>query len=413
MGGGGGALTPTTTSTPSSPSSSSEPLPPEFAEYVAVSPVSDDDESGVCDDDYDEAVAIPYFNRLLREFNEETDRLLCEAEEKEESDRLLREAEAKEESDRQLLEAKELIRRYKPGDWVEGVGGAKAGQFVLPEITTLLLVGPRGSGKSTLVNRITKVFDKDDNPFAPARAQVSCNSKSNGTIFVREYPIPRNSSAICVYDTHGWSNNQEKNFKMLHQWMTKGISHGETTMWDNDEGNKTGHIKPLGRQYSFLRYITRKVNFVIFVVDGVAVLESVGSDNKGYTDILRQTFMYPFLSFGDDKPVVVVTHGDRLSIQQRAHVRNELAKLLNIPAQQIYDIPGSDDYQTDMAVLDMLHYSVRHAEQNLPVKLNYHLEVLGCETLNKMAEQLMGLDAVIEVAIIFLCIVILLLRFFR
>jgi len=37
--------------------------------------------------------------------------------------------------------------------------------------------------------------------------------------------------------------------------------------------------------------------------------------------------------------------------------------------------------------------------------------VLGRETRNKMAEQLMGLDAVIEVAIIFLCIVILLLRF--
>lgn len=77
------------------------------------------------------------------------------------------------------------LSRYKPGDWVEGVGGAKAGQFVLPEITTLLLVGPRGSGKSTLVNRITRVFDKDDNPFAPARAQVSCKFyPSGGCYFV-------------------------------------------------------------------------------------------------------------------------------------------------------------------------------------------------------------------------------------
>lgn len=71
-----------------------------------------------------------------------------------------------------LLESQPMIR-YKPGDWIEGVGGAKAGHFVLPEITTLLLVGPRGSGKSTLVNRITRVFDKDDVPFAPDRAQVS------------------------------------------------------------------------------------------------------------------------------------------------------------------------------------------------------------------------------------------------
>lgn len=42
----------------------------------------------------------------------------------------------------------------------------------------------------------------------------------------------------------------------------------------------------------------------------------------------------------DDKPVVVVTHGDRLSMQQRAHVQNKLAELLGIPVQQIFDIPG-------------------------------------------------------------------------
>ena len=65
------------------------------------------------------------------------------------------------------------MSRYKPGDCIEGAGGTKAGDYILPEITTLLLVGPRGAGKSTLVNRITRVFDKDDVPFAPDRAQVS------------------------------------------------------------------------------------------------------------------------------------------------------------------------------------------------------------------------------------------------
>ena len=42
----------------------------------------------------------------------------------------------------------------------------------------------------------------------------------------------------------------------------------------------------------------------------------------------------------DDKPAVVVTHGDRLSFQPRSQVQNELAETLAIPPPQIFDIPG-------------------------------------------------------------------------
>ena len=42
----------------------------------------------------------------------------------------------------------------------------------------------------------------------------------------------------------------------------------------------------------------------------------------------------------DDKPVVVVTHGDCLSMLQRTHVQNELAEVFGIPVRQIFDIPG-------------------------------------------------------------------------
>ncbi|CAN6351512.1 unnamed protein product [Urochloa humidicola] len=303
------------------------------------------------------------------------------------------------------------MNRYKPGDCIEGAGGTKVGDYILPEITTLLLVGPRGAGKSTLVNRITRVFDKDDDPSAPDRAQVSGNSKSNGTVFLREYPVPRSSTAICIYDTQSLSNNPQRNFKMLQKWMTKGISHGEIVMGDTDEGIKTNEIKPLGNQFSFLSCKTRKVNFVIFVVDGVSILEEIESNKKDYIDVLHETFKHPFLSIGDDKPVVVITHGDRLSLLQRAHVRNELADVFGIPVQQIFDIPGSDDYQTDLAILDMLRYCIQHAEQNLPIKLSYLLEVRGHETFKVAAERLMALDAVLEATIIFLCITILLLRF--
>ncbi|CAM0957263.1 unnamed protein product [Alopecurus aequalis] len=379
MGGGSDSGNLSSTSTPTSPSSSSERLPPEFADYVPVLSPSDgdSDECSVCDDP--EVEALLYGSRFQVQ-------------------------------DRPLREAKELIRRYKPGHWIEGVGGAKAADYVLPDITALLLVGPRGAGKSTLVNRITRVFDKDDDHFAPERAQVSYNSKSNGTCFVREYKIPRNSNGICVYDTRSLSGNPEKDFKFLQRWVMKGISHGEMVMWDTDDDAKIKNLKSMGRQYSFLPCKTRKVNFVIFVVDGISILGSIDKDREGYMDMLRQTFMNPLLSFGDDKPAVVVTHGDRLSFQQRSYVKNELADTFDIPLQQIFDIPGSDDYEADMAVLDMLRYCIQHAEQNFPLKLNYLLEMHGRETLTKMMAWLMSLDAVMDATIVFLCVVALLLR---
>jgi len=62
--------------------------------------------------------------------------------------------------------------RYTPGSWINDVGGKKRGNYVIPKTTTLLLVGAKGSGKSSLVNRISRVFE--DDKFASERAQVTC-----------------------------------------------------------------------------------------------------------------------------------------------------------------------------------------------------------------------------------------------
>lgn len=130
--------------------------------------------------------------------------------------------------------------------------------YDVPETTCLVLVGPSLSGKTSLINRISKVFDNDK--FAPARAQVSCihfinisfihdqtkqlfivlrnfhciyllmsdNSRiGDGTYFLHEYMIPRNSNSICLYDTRSLSDKSHENNKMLKNWMTKGVRDGE------------------------------------------------------------------------------------------------------------------------------------------------------------------------------------------
>lgn len=63
---------------------------------------------------------------------------------------------------------------YTPGGWIEKVDDRDLSDYDVPKTTSLILVGPKGSGKSSLVNRISKVFEDDIDKFAPDRAQVSC-----------------------------------------------------------------------------------------------------------------------------------------------------------------------------------------------------------------------------------------------
>lgn len=52
------------------------------------------------------------------------------------------------------------------------MGGLQLTDYDVPKTTSLILVGPKGSGKSSLVNKISKVFEGDK--FLSERAQVSC-----------------------------------------------------------------------------------------------------------------------------------------------------------------------------------------------------------------------------------------------
>ncbi|XP_042464762.1 uncharacterized protein LOC122047489 isoform X1 [Zingiber officinale] len=307
-----------------------------------------------------------------------------------------------------LRETKDLILRHKPGDWIEEVGGTTVGDYEVSDCTTLLLIGPRGSGKSTLINRITMVFEDDQS--TPHRAQVSHNlSATLGTCFLQEYMIPRKSKSLCIYDTRSLSSKPSDNVELLQCWMTRGVSHGEMVIRQSDDIMTRNTIKSMVRQGVFSPCKKRVVNFVILVVNGVSILESIHAKDNGYVDILLETFKYPFLSFKDNKPALVITHGDELSISQRACVRMYLGELLGIPpVQQIFDIADMKDEDTELAIVDMLRYCIEHADRNLPFNQNYLLQ--GQRICHSMMEMLQGYDTILEVVVITLCIILLLLR---
>ncbi|XP_016198307.1 uncharacterized protein LOC107639347 isoform X1 [Arachis ipaensis] len=270
-----------------------------------------------------------------------------------------------------LKHVKEKILSYKPGAWIENVGGLQTCDYDVPKTTCLLLVGPGGSGKSSMINRISKVLE--DDKFAPARAQVSYNLLTgDGTYFLQEYMIPRHSTSICLCDTRSLSDNsnENENDRVLKSWMTKGVRHGELVVRKTDSRILKKSLKCKARKNGFISSKIRKVNFVIYVVSGLSVLKSMkdtGARERQYIETIVQTFNSPFLSFKDDKPVLVFTHGDLLSLPDRVRVRAYLGELLGIPPTiQIFDIPDCDDLATESTIIEMLRYSLEHAERNFP-----------------------------------------------
>ncbi|KAA8543539.1 hypothetical protein F0562_021715 [Nyssa sinensis] len=270
-----------------------------------------------------------------------------------------------------LEEAKSKILSYTPGAWIEMVGGMKLSDYDVPKTASLLLIGPRGSGKSSLVNKISRVFE--DDKFASERAQVSYNSSvGDGTYFLQEYMIPRGSTSFCLNDTRSLSDESYENMEMLKRWMTKGVRHGELAIRDSDSSSLKTIMKSKARHNGYKSSEARMVNFVIYVVNGLSVLKSMNSNDEAgmqYTQLISTTFNCPFLSFKDDKPVIVVTHGDLLSLSDRAMIRVHLGELLGIPPKkQIFDIPEISDPMTELTIVDMLRYSLEHADRNLPGK---------------------------------------------
>nr|GMD20164.1 uncharacterized protein LOC109173662 isoform X9 [Ipomoea batatas] len=266
--------------------------------------------------------------------------------------------------------AKRKILGYTPGSWTEGVGGTNLRDYKVPKTTTILLIGTKGSGKSSLVNKISDVFVSKK--FTSQRAQVSFNpSIGGGTCFAQEYMIPKCEKAFCLYDTPSLFDDQSENENILKHWMTKGVRHGEPILRASDDVGFETRME-CNAHDGYSRIEARPINFVVFVVNALSVLEAMeGEDEtmKRYTQVVSKAFNSPFLSFKDDKPVVVVTHGDLLSLSERVRVRVHLGELLGIhPKTQIFDIPESDDSGTKVAILDMLHYCLYHADKNLPLK---------------------------------------------
>lgn len=267
-----------------------------------------------------------------------------------------------------IQDEKERLLRYRPGAWLIETGGINRNDYEIPSITTLLLVGPKGAGKSTLINNILRVLSSENERLD--RAQVFCKSSAEtGSLFLQEYMVPGTSKAFCIFDSRGLLENVPEDLTVLKNWMLNGVQHGKMVLRSSDDSTVRMFMKHRACDKFDNLSKTRKVNFVIFVVSAYSVLQIMENADTLASDTLVKLFSCPYLSFKDDKPVVVMTHGNELGDSDRIRAHIFLGELLGVSAvDQVFDISDDCNPAEDIALLDMLEHSLQRADKNLSYK---------------------------------------------
>lgn len=151
------------------------------------------------------------------------------------------------------------------------------------------------------------------------------SAAGQGTYFLHEYIVPRGSGSFCLYDTRSLSFDSFENTKMFERWMTKGVRDGELVRrypiycfngyyklftWSciyvyciftrkSDSMDLKALLKCKARG-SHPSSQFRAVNFVIFVVNALSILESMDGDDEKkqqYCQMIATNFNNPLLSF--------------------------------------------------------------------------------------------------------------------
>lgn len=275
-----------------------------------------------------------------------------------------------------IRDKREKICSYKPGDGFYEAGGVNRMDVAIPEMTTLLLVGPSGAGKSTLINNIIRVLNSSTSGFDRAQAY---EEKGNGSLFLQEYLVYTAASHFLVFDSRGFSEKHtSEDLDVARKWMMDGISHGEPVCRPSDNVSTKEALEGRSRQRHDQLTSKREVNFVIFVVNALSVHNWKESQDILAIENLVALYKNPYLTFKDDRPVVVMTHGDRLSPENGILTRILIGKVFGVsPLDHIFDIscctarsvnPGEGDPVSDLVLLNMLEFALARADRNLPYK---------------------------------------------
>lgn len=261
---------------------------------------------------------------------------------------------------------------YRAGDFWLPVGGIKKEDMDIPPVISILLVGLPGSGKSSLVNLMYSVLGRSGLvPFA----QTSSNSSSYTTMFMEEHNVLRSMrSGFCVYDTRGLDESHlSYSLEEVSKWMTDGVRHNQLCHRPGDERHGSTINLPIGSLLSSARFAKRKVNCVLVVANLAETYKALKCGDLAPVQAIREIFHCPSIRKSNENPILILTHGDMLSMEDRINGRLKVCEYLGASETKgAYDIacltehgilPEESDPVTSYALTEAVYRALLQSDR--------------------------------------------------
>ncbi|XP_010268074.1 PREDICTED: uncharacterized protein LOC104605139 [Nelumbo nucifera] len=268
---------------------------------------------------------------------------------------------------------------YRAGDFWLPTGGIKKEDMDIPPIVTILLVGFSGSGKSSLVNLMYSVLGRSGLiPFA----QTSGNSSNYTTMFMEEHNVLRSlRSGFCVYDSRGLDYNRvEESLEGLSGWLVNGVHHHQLCFRSGDEASKP-LVGSVPSSSSLSKFSWRKVNCVVVVANIAEIYQALKKGDAKPMEATKALFNCPAIRKCNENPILIFTHGDKLSSDERIDGRLKVSKFLGISETSgEYDVvcltehgllPDESDPVTAYALTEAIYRALIQSDRSHPPKIRF------------------------------------------
>lgn len=259
-------------------------------------------------------------------------------------------------------ELRHKLLTYRSGDFWMPTGGISKDEMDIPPVATILLVGFSASGKSSLVNLMYCVLGRSGlMPFA----QTSSSSGSGTTMLLKEHNVVRSlRSGFCVYDSRGFDYNEMGETSVgeeLSSWMNDGVHQNQECLRSGNLDNVPHHVLMkdaagddrhdadlliLSKYNWSSKFVRRTVNCVMVVANMAEIYKAFKAGDSKPMEATRQLFCTSaFRKCNDEKPILILTHGDMLSTEERIEGRLKICECVGASETTgVYDIVCLTEY---------------------------------------------------------------------